>query len=242
MSAHYKNIKRSLSRLCIVATLSVIGHSASLAQVDTLKHSGRDTVVAWDSAGKPVAVFDSTTFAAPAKKLHDPHKATMRSLILPGWGQFYNRDYWKIPIVWGALAIPITTYVKNNSWYKDAANVYNKVYNLTQGTSQNASAVSALLKDYSDYQEYWDKLYAINPATAGTGFLSTVQSNRNYYRRNRDYSVLWLLILWGVNVADATVFGHLRNFDVSPNLSMQVSPAYLQEIKAPGLNIVFNLK
>ncbi len=166
----------------------------------------------------------------------------MRSLILPGWGQAYNRQYWKIPIVWGALAIPITTYIRNNSWYKDAANNYNTVYKLTQQGERDPSLVSAALAGSKDYQEYWNKLYALNSATAGTSFLSTVQSNRNFYRRNRDYSVLWLLILWGVNVADATVFGHLYNFDVGPNLSMKVSPTYLESVRGPGINMVFNLK
>lgn len=166
----------------------------------------------------------------------------MRSLILPGWGQAYNQQYWKIPVVWGALAIPITTFVRNNNWYKEAANVYGIVYGTTQGTAQDVAQVSGKLQSFKDYKEYWDKLYANNSATAVTNFLSTVQSNRNFYRRNRDYSILWLLILWGVNVADATVFGHLKDFDISPNLSMQVNPTYMQLTKTPGISLLFNLK
>ncbi|WP_447642480.1 MULTISPECIES: DUF5683 domain-containing protein [Chitinophagaceae] len=241
MSIYHQHINRFLIRFCIAAFGLVAGHN-SFAQMDSSKHLAKDTVLAWDSSGKPVSVFDSSTFTEPAKKLHDPKKATIRSLILPGWGQAYNREYWKIPIVWGALAIPITTYIKNNSWYSEAAKVYNIVYSTTQQNTKDPSLVAAKLAGSADYLEYWNKLYAYNSATASTNFLQTVQSNRNFYRRNRDYSVLWLLILWGVNVADATVFGHLKNFDVSPNLSMQVNPTYLQEIRGPGLNVVFNLK
>ncbi|MFT4203142.1 MAG: DUF5683 domain-containing protein [Chitinophagaceae bacterium] len=243
MAVFYPSAGSLTARLSIVFAILFVGLRNASAQVDSLQRPRQDSVVAWDSSGKPVAMFDSTTFdAMPAKKKHSPKTATLRSLVLPGWGQAYNREYWKIPIVWGALAIPITAYIRNNIWYKEAAKTYNIVYNATQIGSQDASVVSALLAGYKDYQEYWDKLYALNSATAGTSFLSVVQSNRNYYRRNRDYSVLWTLLLWGVNVADATVFGHLHNFDVSPNLSVQVNPTYLQEIRAPGINIVFNLK
>ncbi|PZP51191.1 MAG: hypothetical protein DI598_03805 [Pseudopedobacter saltans] len=235
-----KNIGKGFFCFFAVILFSFIGKNKVFAQND---RPGKDTVLAWDSSGKPVAVFDSTSFASIEKpKPHNPKKATMRSLILPGWGQAYNKQYWKIPIVWGALAIPGTAFIRNNNWYKDAASVYNIVYGKTQGTAQNASEISALLSGHKDYQEYWDNLYANNSATATTNFLSTVQSNRNYYRRNRDYSVLWLLILWGVNVADATVFGHLKDFDISPNLSMEVNPTYLQSVRGPGLSLVFNLK
>lgn len=230
-------------RFFTVVLFFAIGQTRTLAQVDTLQHPKKDSVLAWDSTGRPAAVFDSSTFEAAAKpKPHNPKKATMRSLILPGWGQAYNKQYWKLPIVWGALAIPGTAYIRNNNWYHDAASVYNIVYNTTLGTTNNLGVVSGLLVKYKDYQEYWDKLYAINQATAPTSFLSTVQSNRNFYRRNRDYSVLWLLILWGINVADATVFGHLKDFDISPNLGMSINPTYMQATRTPGISLLFNLK
>src|ERR1044071_10463991 len=49
---------------------------------------------------------------------HEPRKATLRSAIIPGWGQAYNHQYWKIPLVYGALAIPAATFIYNNKWYK----------------------------------------------------------------------------------------------------------------------------
>ena len=48
---------------------------------------------------------------------HSPKKATKRSAILPGLGQAYNKQYWKIPLVYGALAVPVATYVYNNDLY-----------------------------------------------------------------------------------------------------------------------------
>ena len=50
-------------------------------------------------------------------KHHIPRRATRRSAIIPGWGQLYNKQYWKVPLVYGVLAIPASTYVYNNDMY-----------------------------------------------------------------------------------------------------------------------------
>src|SRR5690606_5094402 len=34
---------------------------------------------------------------------YSPTKAGLYSAVLPGLGQYYNKKYWKIPIVWGAI-------------------------------------------------------------------------------------------------------------------------------------------
>lgn len=77
-----------------------------------------------DSATAVLAKKDSVL-----KKKHDPHKATIRSAILPGWGQAYNRQYWKIPIVYGALAVPASLFVYNNTWYQRTKEAYDILVN-----------------------------------------------------------------------------------------------------------------
>lgn len=69
-----------------------------------------------------------------------------------------------------------------------------------------------------------------------------MQSYRNAFRRDRDYSILWFFIGWGINVVDATVFGHLKEFDVSDNLSMRIEPMIQPQLRQTGLSIHFNLK
>ena len=160
------------------------------------------------------------------KLKHDPRIATRRSLILPGWGQAYNREYWKIPIVYGALSIPAITFIYNNTIYKEAKNAYNLRYlaSLTTATHQDSLNLKTLETKYQKAD------------------INAIQTLRNAARRDRDYSVFWFLILWGLNVADATVFGHLKDFDVSNNLSMNIRPEFNPLTQSPGLNLSIKLK
>ncbi|GAC1397558.1 MAG: hypothetical protein NVSMB63_17920 [Sediminibacterium sp.] len=169
----------------------------------------------------PVPVQKKDTLIK-AKK-HDPRIATRRSAILPGWGQAYNREYWKIPIVYGILAIPAGLYVYNDGYYKKTKFAYEALFKAQVPT-----------RDSSD-------IPFIAPEVKGLS-LASLQSYRNSFRRDRDYAVLWFLIAWGLQVADATVFGHLKQFDVSNDLSMEITPAFNPGTKTPALSLTLNLK
>ncbi len=131
---------------------------------------------------------------------HDPAKATLRSLILPGWGQAYNREYWKIPIVYGAIGTVAGFFIYNNTWYKRTKRAFEIRVN-------NDSASFPLIEP------------RLQPLSA-----QSLQLYRNAFRRDRDYSALYFVIAWGLNVADATVFGHLKDFNVSEDLSLKINP------------------
>lgn len=155
---------------------------------------------------------------------HDPRKATRRSAILPGWGQAYNKEYWKIPIVYGILAIPTVAYFYNNSYYKKTKFAYEAKFKAESGTP----------KDSSD-------LPFIDPELKNLGTAS-LQSYRNAFRRDRDFSILWFLLAWGLQVADATVFAHLKQFDVSNDLSMELTPTFNPATRMPGFGLTLNVK
>ncbi|GAB6282019.1 MAG: hypothetical protein STSR0008_07630 [Ignavibacterium sp.] len=53
-----------------------------------------------------------------------PLGAVARSAIIPGWGQFYNHSYWKIPVVWGFLGWLGYSYKINNDRYNDNKKFY----------------------------------------------------------------------------------------------------------------------
>jgi len=172
---------------------------------------------------------DSSTVVQ--KKKHDPRKATRRSLIIPGWGQAYNREYWKIPIVYGALAVPAVLYFYNNSWYKKSKFAYEALY--AASVPPIGERDSSKLSQIDPKLKYSDGTYPP---------LNVYQSFRNSFRQGRDYSVLWFLIIWGLNVADATVFGHLKDFDVSDDLSMHVTPTFNLVTNKPAITLVLNVK
>ena len=167
---------------------------------------------------------DSGVVSSPKKDsipYHDPKIATRRSALIPGWGQAYNRQYWKIPIAYGIIAIPVVMYVYNNDYYKKMKFAYEARYKEAQGDNSDVPKIDPELVNLP---------------------ITSLLNYRNVYRRDRDYSVLFFLIAWGFQVADATVFAHLKQFDVSNNLSMQVRPQLDPISKNAGLSLTFQLK
>jgi hypothetical protein len=162
----------------------------------------------------PVVKKDSTP-------KHDPRIATRRSAIIPGWGQAYNGEYWKIPIVYAALAIPTVLFIYNNNYYNITKFAFEARYKEANGDSSYVKYIDPQLKNLS---------------------ISSLQNYRNSFRRDRDYSILWFLVAWGLQVADATVFAHLKTFDVSNDLSMSVTPIFNPATKTPGLGLTLSMK
>ncbi len=171
-------------------------------------------------------MLKNTDTTVSVKPKHNPKLATKRSLILPGWGQAYNKEYWKIPIVYGALSIPTITFIYNNNIYKEAKVAYDVRYRYAQATATKADSAAFNSLEYK-YQR---------------ADINAIQTLRNAARRDRDYSVFWFLIVWGLNVADATVFGHLKDFDVSNNLSMNVHPNFNPVTRLPCVNLTLKFK
>ena len=159
------------------------------------------------------------------KSKHSPHKATIRSLIIPGWGQAYNKKYWKIPIVYTAIGIPVGFFIYNKKMYKEA--------------SKAAEMLSATPPDTADYKNRIDEQFYF--FFNSTDPLPSLINYRNEFRKNMDYSILFVLVFWGLNVVDATVDGHLKDFDVSDNLSMRLKPIILSGSTTAGLSVVFTI-
>lgn len=163
-----------------------------------------------DSSG--INVLQSDSVLSPQ---FNPKVATMRSLILPGWGQAYNKKYWKIPIIYGALGVTTGVFFYNLNTYKK-------------------------LRDAVIYKtEGKDNL--IDPKFQNLS-LEALRGYRNAVRQDIDYSVLFFLLFWGLNVVDATVDAHLKSFDVSPDLTLRLKPTFAMPNNGPGLSLVFTFK
>lgn len=181
----------------------------------TLLTAKKDSVLSKDNTPAKTVVKKDTV----AK--HIPRIATRRSALIPGWGQAYNKEYWKIPIVYGIIAIPTVLYFYNDSYYKKTKFAYEARFKEANKDSSDVQFIDAQLRNLS---------------------ITSLQSYRNSFRRDRDYSILWFLVAWGLQVADATVFAHLKQFDVSDDLSMSITPLFNPQTRTPGLGLTLNLK
>ncbi len=157
-----------------------------------------------------------------AMKAHSPKKAALRSAILPGWGQVYNKKYWKVPIVYGALGVCGGVFFYNMGNYKDTRFAYRVKYNMRVNGTDSAlfSQIKPKLKPLDE---------------------ESLRFYRNQFRRDIDYSALFFLLLWGLNVIDATVDAHLKSFDVSPELSLRIKPGYSDMARTNGLSLVMKI-
>jgi len=174
-----------------------------------LHHQPKDSIPVKDSA-------------VVVKKKHDPHKATVLSAVLPGAGQVYNKKYWKVPIVYAALGITGYLYFYNKSWYQKCQYALAVV---TNGSADNPDSLNMVDPKLQGLVLYGDKTDIIN--------------YRNEFRRNQDYSALFFLLFWGLNIVDATVDAHLKDFNVNNDLSFRIKPALLQG--SPGISVVFDI-
>ncbi|HXB91059.1 MAG TPA: DUF5683 domain-containing protein [Puia sp.] len=142
------------------------------------------------------------------RQKHDPRKATLYSTFFPGMGQFYNRKYWKIPIVWGAVGISAYLYFDNKSWYQKCQ------YALA--VTLGAQATGSLNVDsFNKVDPKLKNLVSENQDLA-------IRQYRNEYRKDQDYAILFFLLFWGLNIVDATVDAHLINFDISDKLTIHL--------------------
>jgi len=163
-----------------------------------------------------------------AKKKHSPRKATLYSTILPGAGQVYNKKYWKVPIVYAALGIPAYFYFDNKNWYRRCQYALAVAINLSTNGSVTPDSLNAVHPKLLPFVRNGQTNYIIN--------------YRNEFRKDQDYSALFLLIFWGLNIVDATVDAHLKDFNVSDDLSFRIKPAFIPGPSyAGGISFVFDI-
>src|SRR5688572_12967419 len=194
--------------------------SLTRAQEEVLKSA--------DSVNTVTTVIDSSSKGKKVKKerVYNPSKAAIRSAIIPGWGQVYNKKYWKVPIVYGALGITAGIFFYNLDTYKDTRDAYTAKYNYRQ---PGATAADTLA--FNSIPDY------LKPIDEGS-----LRSYRDSYRRDIDYSILFFVLFWGLNVVDAAVDAHLKSFDVSPDLSFKFKPGYSEMAGTNGLSFVMRFE
>jgi hypothetical protein len=204
--------------------------------VSTLCFSQKDTTkgfVRADSLLKIAAVQNSRA-ADSVRRKFSPKKATLRSAILPGWGQAYNKKYWKIPIVYGALGTAAGVFFYNLGNYREIRFAYNAKYKASLPAPNPLSTYPGPFRDSTDYFKIKSYLLPID--------VQSLRFYRDDFRKNIDYSVLFFMVMWGLNVVDATVDAHLKTFDVSPDLSYRFKLGPSQFAGTTGVSLVLLFK
>ncbi len=132
-----------------------------------------------------------------------PSKAAFYSAVLPGLGQIYNRRYWKVPIVYGAIGTGIYVYSINNTEYNKARDAFKR---------RRAG--------FTD-----DEFYDINGDGVGPDIDSeALQDAQEARQRDRDLALVITIALYALNIIDANVDAHLKQYNVDQDLSLDFKP------------------
>lgn len=153
-----------------------------------------DGVICYESARKP-----------------DPGRATLYSVLLPGLGQIYNGELFKVPIYWACLAGSVHFLTTNNTNYVRFKRIHNEATDPDPNISGNVPISGETAKWY-----------------------------RDVYRRYRDYSIVATVAFYLLQVIDANVFAYMHDFEVDDDITLDFEPAVIAPNCAYTLNMPYN--
>ena len=193
---------------------------------DTVVTAGQDSIVNAQASNIESKITHKSTSLKPDTPFKpNPKKAYLAAAIFPGFGQIYNRQYWKLPIVYGGFMGCAYAISWNNRTYQDYKNAY---YSITIDAKNDPNA-----EHPEEWSDYWKVFVpgSIDPATRlrDATFHGNLKRGKDYFRRFRDLSIIISAGLYLICMADAYVDAQMFDFDVSPDLSFQVTPLYLPE-------------
>ena len=172
---------------------------------------------AFESHYSPTLNADTNKLFKEAKKrinrpdtTHKPALAVKRSVIIPGWGQLYNRHWWKIPVVYTTLGLFGRSVVVNQRGYQQ----YLEVYKLVKDPKRQRPPVGSPVRTLYERYKRSDLVQ-----------LDAIQSN---YQRNMQLSILGMAGFWGIQVIDAYIEAKfIHSYSIDRNLSVNISPGII---------------
>jgi hypothetical protein len=201
-------------RIIILLTCFFVIGLHGYAQIKPTKAT-RDTIIL-PLSNQPLSKKLTTDTISKPIFTPSPSRAVWLAAICPGLGQIYNRKYWKLPIIYGGfvgLAYAITW---NNRMYND----YKQAYLDLMDNNPNTNS----------YLNVFPKGTIVNPNQIDKAWLQTaLQQQVNVFRRYRDLSIISAIGLYALSIVDAYVDAQLSNFDISPDLSLKVSPSLIPQ-------------
>ena len=144
----------------------------------------------------------------------DAMRAVWLGTIFPGAGQVYNRSYWKLPIVYTGFMGGIYAITLTNSKYSEYKEAYRDIATDDVLSTDPTRSYNAILPEG----------YTIATMGGKTTYTNTLKSNMNNYRRYRDLSIAATVLWYALSIIDAYVDAQLFDFDIAPDLSMNITP------------------
>ena len=159
--------------------------------------------------------IESDTVEIEAVDEHSPGLASLYSAVLPGLGQAYNGKHWKIPVIYGTFFTFGFLIYDNNVKYQ----FFRK--NLIAELDNNPETINDTGREADN-----------------------LRSNRDKYRRNRDFNMIMFTVTYFLQIADAHIDAHLLEFNVNQDITVSVDPALFPQNRnlAPGFSLRMNIR
>ena len=191
--------------LFLILFVVVGSASASTVSVDSVSVSEKH--VKAESASLEQNNYVSTSTFKP-----DAQKSVWLAAIVPGLGQIYNRQYWKVPIVYAGTLGLVYGITWNDRMYVD----YRKGYIDLMDKDPNTNYFEYLLPEG----------VSLNSSNSSY-YTRVIKTKLDNYRRNRDLCIIATAVFYLLTIVDAYVDAQMFDYDISPDLSLEVLPTVI---------------
>lgn len=166
---------------------------------------------------EPLIVIDDNKEIQVQEEIYkpDPVRAIWLGAVIPGYGQIVNRKYWKLPIVYGGF---LGCFYAINWNSKQLLSYKNAYLDITDNDDNTNSFLEIIPPGYT-IESYGGK----------DAFTNLLKSGMDKSRYNRDLSIIVSIAYYGLTLIDAFVDAHLYDFDISPDLSLKLRPAIIND-------------
>ncbi len=200
----YKPLKMEYERITDQSLLRT--PELNRLQAEMIKYNTMKQVFMISTIASYIYFIGDAAIKYSTNEVSHVNKATTLAMICPGAGQIYNKSYWRVPIVVGGFATTIYCIDWNNRGYQR----FKKAYRLKA--------------DYDAHPELYPN--GSQDEFGGRYNTSFLKNLRNSYRRNRDLCIILTAGLYVLQIVDAHVDAHLRDYDISKDLSVSLTPAF----------------
>jgi len=158
---------------------------------------------------------------------HSPRRALWRGAAVPGWGQVYNRQYYKLPFVYAGLA-GLGFLLKQSM---SRVTLFRRANLFVIGRERAGEDGT------NEYEQFADEFNRATAFFAGEPSGDQLRSQRDRFRRRRNLSLVGIGVFYALTLVDAYVSAHLLTFDIDDDLAVNVhpvGPAMLPNPPTPG--------